>query len=216
MAWQQLADLPFARALTAHTAGLVTAETYDCAHFDGEVLEDQDGSASSFLECAFTQMTLQRCRLTRARFTDVWLSDAQLIAVSAPHASWQDVTFTGAVLAGVEVYAAQLRRVTFDRCKLDSVNFRDADLADVTFDNCVLRNIDLGGARVKRTAFPASRLAATRLVQTTLDQVDLRGAAELGLTVDPASLRGAIVTTAQLIDMAPVLAESIGITVEDQ
>jgi hypothetical protein len=69
---------------------------------------------------------------------------------------------------------------------------------------------------VKRTAFPQSRLAATKLVQTTLDRVDLREAAELGLTVDPVSLRGAIVTTAQLIDMAPVLADSIGIVVDDQ
>jgi len=216
MAWQQLADLPFARALTAHEAVLASAETYDCAHFDAAAIEDQDGSASSFLECAFTQATLQRCRLPRARFTDVWLSDTQLISVSAPHTSWHDVTFSGAVLAGVEVFAAQLRRVTFAGCKLDSVNFRDADLADVTFDNCVLRNVDFGGARVKRAAFPQSRLTAARLVQTTLEQVDLRGAAELGLTVDPASLRGAIVTTAQLIDMAPVLADSIGIVVDDQ
>ena len=214
MAWQQLADLPFASALTAHEAGLITAETYDGAHVDDETLEDQDGSASSFLECAFTRVTLQQCRLTRARFTDVWLSDARLISTSAPHSSWQDVTFTGAVLAGVEVYAALFRRVTFDHCKLDTVNFRDADLTDVTFDTCVLRNVDFGGARLKRTAFPQSRLAATKLVQTTLDQVDLRDA-ELGLLADPTSLRGAIVTTAQLIDMAPLLADSIGIVVND-
>jgi uncharacterized protein YjbI with pentapeptide repeats len=214
MAWQQLADLPFARALAAHEAGLASAETYDCAHFDGGTLEDQDGSASSFLECAFTGVTLQECRLARARFTDVWLSDARLISLSAPHTGWQDVTFTGAVLAGVEVYASVLRRVTFEHCKLDTVNFRDAGLTDVTFDNCVLRNVDFGGARIKRTAFPQSRLTAVKLFQTTLDQVDLRDA-ELGLTADPTSLRGAIVTTAQLLAMAPLLADSIGIVVQD-
>ncbi len=42
----------------------------------------------------------------------------------------------------------------------------------------------------------------------------LRGA-ELGITTDATSLRGAIVTPAQLTEMAPVLAASLGIVVED-
>jgi uncharacterized protein YjbI with pentapeptide repeats len=85
----------------------------------------------------------------------------------------------------------------------------------VTFDGCVLSNVDFGGARLTRTSFPQSRLTATTLTQVTLNQVDLRGA-ELGITVDPAALGGAIVTTGQLIDMAPILAEAIGIIVDDQ
>jgi hypothetical protein len=45
--------------------------------------------------------------------------------------------------------------------------------------------------------------------------VDLRGA-ELGIIIDPGSLRGAIVTSGQLAAMAALLADSLGITVEDQ
>jgi hypothetical protein len=52
------------------------------------------------------------------------------------------------------------------------------------------------------------------LARVTLDQVDLRGA-ELGITIDPGCLRGAIVTTAQLMDLAPLLAEGIGLIVAD-
>ncbi len=44
--------------------------------------------------------------------------------------------------------------------------------------------------------------------------MDLRGA-ELGITTDPGSMRGAIVTSAQLTQIAPVLAESMGIAVDD-
>jgi uncharacterized protein YjbI with pentapeptide repeats len=215
MSWQQLADLPFARALTAHSGGLAAEEAYDGAHFDQVALDDADGSGSHFLECAFTRVSLQDCALARAQFADVWLHDVRLISTSLARTNWRDVTFTGAVLAGVEVFGSRLRRVTFDRCKLDSVNFRDADLTDVIFDSCVLREVDFGGARLTRTAFPQSRLAGTKLTKATLDQVDLRNA-ELGITVDPTSLRGAIVTTAQLVQMAPVLAEAIGIVVNDQ
>jgi len=44
--------------------------------------------------------------------------------------------------------------------------------------------------------------------------VDLRGA-ELGLIITPGSLSGAIISTAQLTVVAPLLAEQAGIVVED-
>jgi uncharacterized protein YjbI with pentapeptide repeats len=215
MSWQKLADLPFATALTPHEASLVSAEGYDGAHFDSGALEDADGSGSHFLECAFTGMTLQNCTLTRAEFADVWLHDTRMLSTSLARTTWRDVTFTGVAMAGVEVFDSTLRRVRFERCKLDSVNFRAADLADVVFDNCMLRNVDFTEAKITRTAFPESRLEASTLVKVTLNKVDLRGAT-LGITVDPVGLRGAIVTTAQLLDLAPLLAESIGIQVKDR
>ncbi len=48
----------------------------------------------------------------------------------------------------------------------------------------------------------------------TLKDVDLRGA-ELGITITPDSLRGAIISTAQLIAAAPLLAETLGIVVAE-
>jgi uncharacterized protein YjbI with pentapeptide repeats len=214
-AWQKLADLPFASALRAEPAALSAGEQYDCVHFDEAELTGADGAGAHFLECALTRLSLSGCRLTQAQFADTWFSDVRLIAADLARTSWRGVTLTGAVIAGAEAYGSLLRHVRFDRCKLDSVNFRDCDLTDVTFDNCVLRDVDFSTARLTRVAFPSSKLSATTLVKVTLDQVDLRGA-ELGLTVDPTALRGAIVSTAQLMELAPLLADSIGIIVSDQ
>ena len=50
--------------------------------------------------------------------------------------------------------------------------------------------------------------------RATLDQVDLRGS-ELGLIVGPEPLRGAIITSGQLSAIAPMLADSLGIVVDD-
>ena len=44
--------------------------------------------------------------------------------------------------------------------------------------------------------------------------MDLRGA-ELGLIITPDSLRGAIISTAQLYSLAPVIAETLGISVDE-
>ena len=210
--WNELADLPFAAALRAGPESLARAGSYDSAHFDRLDLTGPDASGSRFLDCAFTRVSIQDGRLRRARFTDVWLRDVRLMSTTLAETTWVDAAVLGSAAAGVEAFGAQLRRVSLRGCKLDSVNFAEAALVDVTFDNCVLRDVDFAGATLTRTAFPGSRLAAVNLARVTLDQVDLRGA-ELGITIDPGCLRGAIVTTAQLGEIAPLLAESIGLIV---
>jgi uncharacterized protein YjbI with pentapeptide repeats len=94
------------------------------------------------------------------------------------------------------------------------VNLRGAELTDVTFDDCDLRDADFAGATLTRTAFPGSRLAKADFTGATMDATDLRGA-ELGIIIDHGSLRGATISTAQLVLLAPVLAETLGITVSD-
>jgi uncharacterized protein YjbI with pentapeptide repeats len=212
--WNELADLPFAAALRPGPGNLAPAEDYDSAHFDQLDLTGPDASGSRFLDCAFTRVSIQDGRLRRARFADVWLRDVRLMSTTLAETSWVDAAVIGSAAAGVEAYGAQLRRVSLRGCKLDSVNFREAALVDVTFDNCVLRDVDFAGATLTRTAFRGSQLTTTNFARVTLDQVDLRGA-ELGITIDPGCLRGAIVTTAQLAEIAPLLAESIGLIVTD-
>jgi uncharacterized protein YjbI with pentapeptide repeats len=213
--WHELADLPFAAALAPHPGSLSPGETYDGAHFDHLSVDHADAAGSRFLECAFTHVSFQGGQLRRATFTDVWLRDVRLVATGLAETTWGDAVFSESAIAGAEAFGAQLRRVIMRGCKLDSVNFRGAVLADVTFDNCLLREVDFTDAALTRTAFPRSRLTGTEFTRVTMDAVDLRGA-ELGITVDPGSLRGAIVTPAQLADMAALLADSLGIKVQDQ
>jgi uncharacterized protein YjbI with pentapeptide repeats len=211
---RELADLPYAAALQPHKGGLAADDGYDSEHFDQLEFADASASNARFIECAFTHVSFQAGQLRRARFTDVWLQGVRIMATDLAATSWQDATFARSAIAGAEAYGAQLRRVTFRDCKLDSVNFRDAALIDVTFDNCLLRAVDFGSASLTRTVFTNSRLEKTDFSQSTLDKVDLRGA-ELGITITPGSLRGAIITTAQLMAAAPLLAEAMGIVVAD-
>ena len=157
----------------------------------------------------------RRRRCGRPGFSSVWLRDVAFTGTSLAETEWTDAVLISTAAAGVEAFGARLHRVTLHGCKLDSVNFRGAELTEVTFDNCLLRDVDFTGATLTRTTFGGSRLARATFTRTTLDQVDLRGAAELGLVIDATSLRGAIVTPAQLTAMAPVLAETLGIVVAD-
>jgi uncharacterized protein YjbI with pentapeptide repeats len=212
--WRELADLPFAAVLTPGRDGLAPSAEYDRVHFDQCSFDEPQAASSRFIECAFTGVSVQGGRLQRARFSDIWLRDVRLITTGLAQTEWVDVTFAGCLAAGVEAFGAQLRRVTFRGCKLDSVNFRDAVLTEVTFEHCELSDVDFAGATLTRVAFPDSRLARTDFSRARLATTDLRDA-ELGIIIGPDSLRGAIISTAQLGYLAPLLAQTLGITISD-
>jgi uncharacterized protein YjbI with pentapeptide repeats len=211
---RDLTGIPFAASLTPHSGGLAPGGDYDGVHFDGLSLDEPRAASSRFIECALTGVTFQGGRLTKARFRDVWLRDVRLVATGLGESEWADVTMTDSVAAGAEVYGAELRRVTLRGCKLDSVNFRGASLTEVIFDGCELLDVDFKDATLTRTSFPGSRLTRTDLTSVRMDGTDLRDA-ELGIIIGPDSLRGATISAAQLIHLAPVLAQTMGITVSD-
>ena len=166
------------------------------------------------MECAFSDVTFEDVTARRSRFSDVWLRDVRLLSVDLAETTWLDATFTGCAAAGIQAFDATLRRVVFHECKLDSVNFRGAQLADVTFEGCLLRDVDFAGATLKRARFPRSTLARADFSRATLEKADLRGA-ELDITAGFESLRGAIMTTAQFLSLAPALARQLGVELKD-
>jgi uncharacterized protein YjbI with pentapeptide repeats len=211
----ELADLPFAAALVRHDGDLEADVDYDTALFDGSQFVDPRLPNTRFLECAFRRVSITEGRFPRASLRDVWLRDVRFLGTFFAESSWQDVTVIGSSLAGIQLFGAELRSVVFSGCKLDSVNFRGARLTDVTFDASVLRDVDFSGATLSRCKFPGAELTRVDLTKVTMEQTDLRGAS-LGLVIDAGSLRGAIISSAQLAIVAPVLAGTLGIAVDDE
>jgi uncharacterized protein YjbI with pentapeptide repeats len=209
---RELADLPYAEALSAY-GGSWFEDDYDTVHVDGLTVTDVDVSGARFMECAVTRTTFECGGFRRVRFIDTWFHETRVVGTDLAESNWQDVTFLGGVLAGPQLYGAELTRVVFQGCKLDSLNLREARLSDVRFDDCVLADVDFGGATLRRVTFPGSRLTGVDFSRVTLEKVDLRGA-ELGLSGGAECLRGATISAAQLLDLAPVFATSLGITVK--
>ena len=211
---RELGDLPFSDSLTVHDGELEDEGHYDGVLFEGLSLAGSNADLARFVECAFSDVTLDDVALRKARLSDVWLRDVRLLSADLAGSSWLDTTFVGCAGAGVQAFDAGLQRVVFADCKLDSWNFRGAALTDVTFDHCLLRDTDFSGAKLKRVKFPGCTLTRADFSRVTLEKTDLRGA-ELDITAGYESLRGAIMTTAQLISIAPVLARQIGIDIKD-
>ncbi|GAA2241160.1 MULTISPECIES: pentapeptide repeat-containing protein [Kitasatospora] len=215
-AYEQLSDLPYGHLLRPHTGPLRGDERYDTVHFDGGCYQDQAAGGASFLECAFTGVEFSGVKFRQAGFNEVWVQGSRWVAVAVPESEWQDSELLGTVLAGVSAYGSALRRVVFRRCKLESVNLRGAVLRDVLFEDCLLRDVDFGEARLTDVSFPGSTLEEVRFGSAQLRQVDLRGAVRLGLADGPDGLRGALISTTQLFELAPQFAQALGITVKDR
>ncbi|MFJ5926379.1 pentapeptide repeat-containing protein [Kitasatospora sp. NPDC092948] len=209
----RLEDLPYAHLLQRHTGPLRADVRYDTVHFDDLDLTGQLGGAT-FLECAFTGVRAEDAKLRRAGFNEVWLHGGRLVGVDLAESEWQDAEIDSTVLAGISAYSSAIRRTVFRGCKLEAVNLRGATLRDVVFEDCLLRDVDLADAKLTDVTFPGSTLDDVRLRGATLKQVDLRRAASLSLPDGHLGLRGAIISTGQLLDLAPQFAQALGITVK--
>src|SRR3954462_1660158 len=112
---QELADLPYAEALSAYD-GSWGEDDYDTVHVDGLTVTEADVSGARFIECAITRTTFEGGRFRRGRLIDTWFQETRIVGADLAESSWQDVTFLGGVLAGPALYGAELSRVVFRGC----------------------------------------------------------------------------------------------------
>jgi uncharacterized protein YjbI with pentapeptide repeats len=114
--------------------------------------------------------------------------------VSLAGATWTGVHVRGSKLGFVNLSGARIEDVVFEGCEIGGLDVRSAELRSVAFVDCTLDELTVAGA--------------------TLSKVDLSGA-RLRSLIGVESLRGAIVSQAQLHDLAPLLAAELGLEVRD-
>ncbi|GGX84446.1 pentapeptide repeat-containing protein [Streptomyces hiroshimensis] len=210
-----LAALPYAHRLEPFAGELEQAGTYEWLHFDGSAFQGAEAGSALFSESAFSSVTFEHGRLRHSRFDEVWLHTVRVVGTNLAETTWLDSECTAGIFAGVEMHGGEMRRTVFHQCKFDSVNLRATTLKDVVFVDCLLRDVDFGGAALADVRFPGSTLDRARFDKATLTRVDLREATALGIASGIGSLNGATISTAQLFDLAPVLAQHVGLTVKD-
>ncbi|MFD1660437.1 pentapeptide repeat-containing protein [Streptomyces caeni] len=195
--------------------GLVPDGDYDGLEFRNVDFAGQDGGGARFMDCALTGCALDETRLHRARMLDSVLTGIRGVGTDLAEATLRDVDLVDARLGGVRLHGAVLERVLVRGGKIDYLNLRGARLTDVVFEGCVLVEPDFGGARLERVEFTDCVLKGADLTGAALRDVDLRRAAELDLARGVDRLSGAVVSHAQLLDLAPVLAAELGLRVAE-
>jgi uncharacterized protein YjbI with pentapeptide repeats len=186
---------------------------YDGLRFLEADFAGQDGGGARFMDCALTGCALDETGLRHARLLDSVLTGIRGVGTDLAEATLRDVEVVDARLGGVQLHGAVLERVLIRGGKIDYLNLRTARLKDVVFEGCVLVEPDFGGARLERVEFVDCELKGVDLNAATLVDVDLRRAASLEIAHGVDRLTGAVISPAQLLDLAPVLAAQMGVTV---
>ncbi|MFD8024342.1 pentapeptide repeat-containing protein [Streptomyces lavendulae] len=194
--------------------GLEPDGDYDGLEFADVDLAGQEGVGARFMDCALRRCGLDGAGLAKARILDSVLEGVRGVGTDLAGASLRDVELVEARLGGAQLHGAVLERVLVRGGKIDYLNLRTARLKDVVFDGCVLVEPDFGGAVLERVEFRGCVVRGADFTGARLTDVDLRGASELGIARGVEALAGAVISPAQLFDLAPALAAQLGLRVE--
>ncbi|MEU6115890.1 pentapeptide repeat-containing protein [Streptomyces sp. NPDC047117] len=187
---------------------------YDGLEFADADFGGQSARGARFLDCAVRRSSLDEAVLSRTRFIDSVLEGVRGVGTDLSGASFRDVEMRDARLGGTQLHGAVLERVVVHGGKIDFLNLRKAKLRDVAFEECVLVEADFGGAELERVTFDGCTLARTDFSEVRMRDVDLRGAATLDIARGIDRLAGAVISTSQLMDLAPAFAAQVGVAVE--
>ncbi|MFD6887398.1 pentapeptide repeat-containing protein [Streptomyces sp. NPDC059957] len=172
-----------------------------------------DGRGARFMDCALRRCVLDETGLAKARILDSVLDGVRGVGADLSGASLRDVELLDARLGGVQLHGSVLERVLVRGGKIDYLNLRMARLKDVVFEGCVLVEPDFGGAVLERVEFRDCVVRGVDFTGARMTDVDLRGVAELGIARGVDALAGAVISPAQLFDLAPALAAQLGLRV---
>jgi uncharacterized protein YjbI with pentapeptide repeats len=185
---------------------------YDAIDFVDLDFTGQDASDDRFLECRLQRCCIDGLRLKRARFVDSLLAEVHGASVDLADSSWRDCQVLGGRLGAVTLAGATWTGVRVRGSKFGFVNLAGARLEDVTFEECEIGTFDLRTAQARSVKFAGCTIGEVNVAGATLSKLDL-SASTLRSLVGVESLRGAIVSHLQLLDLAPLLASQLGLEV---
>jgi uncharacterized protein YjbI with pentapeptide repeats len=177
-------------------------------------LSDTDLGGSTLSECDLDGVRAAELRMGGARILETRIRRLDAPVLRGARSTWRDVVVDGGRIGSAELYDSGVTAVRISGCKLGFVNLRGATLTDVVFEDCRIDELDLGGARLRRVAFPGSSIGTLALQRAELADTDLRGT-DLREIIGVEGLRGATIDSAQLTLLAPLLARTAGLLVED-
>ncbi|GAA1965759.1 pentapeptide repeat-containing protein [Microbacterium deminutum] len=172
-----------------------------------------DAAHSAIAECAFDGVTVDRLDVGGASLVDVELSGLRATALAGRSGRLRRVRFTGGRIGTLDLADAEADEVELRGIRIDYLSLAGARVEDLIVSGCTFGTLDMPQARLSRVAFHDSRADEVDTRGLRCEHVDLRGLEAVSY-LDPAGLRGATLSPAQIEQLAPSLAAALGIRVE--
>lgn len=182
------------------------------SRFTGEDWSDLDQTGATFDTCEIISPILDGVTWGKVRVVNSILGRVNCAQLQATDSSWERVSIENCRIGVLDLTEASLKNVEFIGCKIDYLNVRGARLSDIGFKDCSLAELDATNAELTRISFTSTSLEHLLVPQAKLSEVHLSGA-ELSKITGVSYLRGAIINDQQMMQLAPIFAEELGIKI---
>lgn len=165
------------------------------------------------LDSRFVEADLSGAKLIGCRLADVEFQNCRATDVSFAKSSLQDVTVAESRIGAFQGFGGSWTRCAIAGGKIDYLNLRAATVARLTIDNAVIGELDLSEAKIEGISFLNATVGKLILTNARTKRLDLRGVELRGLESNPEGLRGVVIGPTQVLDLAPVLADILGMKI---
>lgn len=207
-------DLPHELLTVPNIRSLLRADE----KLSGLLLQDIDiptlsAKSTSLAESKIVRCTFLQAKIEKLQMQDCVLENSDFSGSNLSDASWHTVAVKSTRCNGMQLPNSLLKNVKFTACRLDMANFRFAKLENVQFDQCIITGLDFYNAQLKHVAFTDCDIEDVEFSGAKLTNVDLTGS-QLISVKGLSGLKGAHITSEQLVTLMPYVAQEIGIIVE--
>ena len=151
------------------------------------------------------------CKLKSSHFTDVRFENCDLSNISFAECALYRVEFISCKLVGTNLAEATLNHLYMKDCNARYLNLSMSKINQARFSTCDLRNSDINDCKLTSIAFKNCELVESEFSHTPLRGIDLSDSHIEGIHANLPDIRGAIVNTAQAMDLTSLL----GIIIKD-
>ena len=191
----------------------------------GEMVEDlrlveadlsgSDLSALTLLSCRSSEVFANDTDLAAARLVDCRLERLSATYLHSPRSTWRTVELVDSRIGAWELYDADVESLLMEDCRLGFTNLAGTAVRDLLIRATRIDELDLSSIDAQRVRFEDCRVGTLRLHGGSLSDIDLRGL-EMRVVSGVGSLAGATINSQQLSELAPLLAQHLGLRVTDR
>jgi len=208
----EIRDLPDLTAATVRD--LVGRAVLDGVRLDGADLSGVSVAQVRMLECALVDCTADSAELPGVTRVDVYVGGLKAETLSFKGSDWRDATWAEMRVGALLVDGGELTDVTIRDSRIDLESLRGTRIRRLTLSNCRVDTLDVSMATIDDLAVVGGSVGELLSDGARMARLDVSDTA-LGAIGHPASLRGLVLSKAQIDDIAPALAAHLGIEVRD-
>lgn len=179
--------------------------TLTCSHIKGGYIEEKRAKQVYFKECLFENVTFADINLDGLEVINCVFKSCDFSGVRSVDSNIHKSEFVDCKMSGSIFSESMFYNVTFKNIIGNYFTARFSEFKNSFFDGCNLVSSDLQDSKFNKVYIEDSDLTSAILLGVKLEGIDLRSNTVEGLSLRIEDIKGAKITTMQVLEFAKLL-----------